>query len=499
MAEKVTGGCISICSQFFTDADRISSGFHSSIFFSVRKISPSIIADMRSKAVPSLALCLLYFAASAFSATPPNIVLIFLDDSGYSDFHPFGSPSYPTPNVERLATEGGRFNRFFVPQAVCSASRAALLTGCYPERTKMFGALSPGEKGLDRKFATMAEVLKKDGYATGMFGKWHLGEEPDVRPAARGFDESAGLLLSNDMWDRNNRDPKKWANFHLKFWTNDKVTCDRVTPEFQKTLTSQAAQASVDFIKRHKASPFFLYVPFSMPHVPLYCSEPFKNKSGAGLYGDVIMELDDAIGQITVALQANGIEENTIVIMTSDNGPWLLWGNHAGQTPFREGKNTSFNGGTQSALIIKYPGKIKAGTSSDAVFCSIDLLPTLCHLTGVSLPSNEIDGKNVWPLISGETGAKNPHPYYAVTLGKHFQGVISGDGRWKLHLPHDYYHPEKPGRDGVPGVYETREIELSLFDLQNDPHEDTNCITENPEVLKQLQQIAQDHRKKFYE
>jgi arylsulfatase A-like enzyme len=436
---------------------------------------------------------------SALSALPPNVVVFFLDDGGYSDFHPFGNPPYPTPNVQRLAAEGGRFNRFFVPQAVCSASRAALLTGCYPERTKMFDALMPGEKGLDRNYATMAEVLKKSGYATAIFGKWHLGEDPDTRPAARGFDESAGLLLSNDMWDRNNRDPKRWADYHLKFWTDDKVTCERVTPEFQETLTARATGDSVDFIERHKSSPFFLYVPFTMPHVPLYCSDAFKGKSGAGPYGDVIMELDDAIGQIVGALKANGLEDNTIVIMTSDNGPWVLWGNHAGTTPFREGKVTSFNGGTQSALIIKYPGHIKAGSSSDAVFCSIDLLPTLCHLTGAALPSNEVDGNNIWPLIAGGQGVKNPHAYYSVSLGKRLQAVMSGDGRWKLHLPHEYYHPLIPGRDGLPGEYEKLKIELSLFDLEKDPRETTNVIAENPEVAKHLQQIAENHQRKFYE
>jgi arylsulfatase A-like enzyme len=185
--------------------------------------------------------------------------------------------------------------------------------------------------------------------------------------------------------------------------------------------------------------------------------------------------------------------------MTSDNGPWLLWGNHAGQTPFREGKTTSFNGGTQSPLIIKYPAKIKAGSSSDAMFCSIDLLPTLCSWTGVALPSHEIDGKDVSSLMAGETGSRNPHDYYSVTIGKDFQAIISGDGHWKLHVPHLYNHPAKIGHDGRPGVYEDRKIPLSLFDLQQDPKETTNVMQENPQVLKQLQQLAQDHQKKFYE
>jgi arylsulfatase A-like enzyme len=301
------------------------------------------------------------------------------------------------------------------------------------------------------------------------------------------------------MWDQNKRDPKKWADYHLKYWTNDKVTCERVTPEFQETLTSRATAASVDFVNRHKASPFFLYVPFSMPHVPLYCSDAFKGKSGAGLYGDVIMELDDAIGQIVGALKANSLEENTIVMMTSDNGPWAIWGNHAGTTPFRESKTTSFNGGTQSALIIKYPGKIKAGSSSDAMFCSVDLLSTICHLTGAALPENEIDGKNVWPLISGEAGATNPHSYYPVTCMKKFEAVMSGDGRWKLHLPHDYNRVAKLGFDGVPGNFEKHKIELSLFDLEADPGETTNVIAQNPEVAGQLQRIAKEHQKKFYD
>ncbi len=457
------------------------------------------LSELKTKIFTLLTLCLIHTVMSALSAPPPNVVVFFLDDGGYSDFHPFGTPPYPTPNVQRLTSEGGRFNRFFVPQAVCSASRAALLTGCYPERTKMFGALMPGEKGLDRNYATMAEVLKKSGYATAIFGKWHLGEAPDTRPAARGFDESAGLLLSNDMWDRNNRDPKRWADYHLKFWTDDKVTCEQVSPEFQETLTARATADSVDFIERHKSSPFFLYVPFTMPHVPLYCSDAFKGKSGAGLYGDVIMELDDAIGQIVGALKANGLEDNTIVIMTSDNGPWVLWGNHAGTTPFREGKATSFNGGTQSALIIKYPGHIKAGSSSDAVFCSIDLLPTICHLTGAALPNNEVDGKNIWPLIAGGQEVKNPHTYYPVSFANELQAVMSGDGRWKLHLPHEYNHPPKPGRDGLPGEYEKPKIELSLFDLEKDPGETMNVIAENPEVAKHLQQIAENHRRKFYE
>ena len=438
-------------------------------------------------------------AAGALAGTPPNIVIIFLDDSGWSDFHPFGNPAYPTPNIERLASEGARCNNFFVPQAICSASRAALLTGCYPERTKVFSALFPGEKGLDPRFATMSEVFKKHGYATGIFGKWHIGDQPETRPAARGFAESAGMMYSNDMWDQNEHFIKKWSKFPLQYWENGQVTVDRVTPEFQKTLTQKLTTSSIDFITRHKDEPFFLYLPYFMPHVPLFCSDAFAGKSGAGLYGDVIMELDDSIGRVMQALKKCGVEDNTIVLFSSDNGPYLIYGKHAGTTPFREGKITSFDGGIQSALIVKYPAKIKAGTVSNAAFCSIDLLPTLCALNGAALPDNQIDGKNVWPLITGETGATNPHTYYPITIVDKLEAIMSGDGVWKLHLPHAYNHVIMPGKDGAQGKDEKREIGWSLFNLKEDPTESTNVIEQNPDVAARLKQRAEEHTKAFYE
>ena len=454
---------------------------------------------MAMKSLFSVLLGMLFCASAVFASVPPNIVVIFLDDSGWSDFHPFGNPPYPTPNVERLAAEGCRFNSFFVPQAVCSASRSALLTGCYPERTKVFGALFPDERGLEPAFATMSEIFKKRGYATGIFGKWHIGDQPETRPAARGFDESSGMMYSNDMWDQNPHYMEKWGKFPLKYWENGNVTCERVTPEMQKTLTQKLTDGAVDFIDRHKAGPFFLYLPYFMPHVPLFCSDAFSGKSGAGLYGDVIMELDDSIGRVMQALKKCGVEENTIVLFSSDNGPYLGYGNHAGTTPFREGKITSFNGGTQSALVIKYPGRIKAGTASDAAFCAVDLLPTLCALNGAALPANEIDGKNVWPLIAGEAGTANPHAYYPVTTIDKFEAVMSGDGVWKLHLPHDYMHVTVAGKDGERGTYEKQQIGWSLFNLKEDPTESSNVIEHNPEVAERLKQLAAEHRKKFYE
>ncbi|MCX6621274.1 MAG: sulfatase-like hydrolase/transferase [Acidobacteria bacterium] len=360
---------------------------------------------------------------------PPNIVIIFLDDSGYADFRPFGKPDYPTPNVQRLAGQGCRFTNFHVPQAICSASRSALLSGCYPGRTKVFGAHGPGARGLDPAFATMGQVLKTAGYRTAAFGKWHIGDQPDTRPPARGFDESCGLMYSNDMWEFHPEHPEAYARTPLQFWENGTVKIPRVTREHQPMLTTWYTGHAVDFIGRNRANPFLLYVPHSMPHVPLFRSEKFRGKSGAGVYGDVMMELDWSVGEIMQALESAGVQDNTLVMMTSDNGPWTSYGNHAGKTPFREAKGTSFDGGTRSACIMRYPGRIEAGSVSARSFCTIDLLPTFAYLTGAAPPRNPIDGMNVWDLITNKPGARNPHEYYAFSTGRNFEGVISGDGR----------------------------------------------------------------------
>jgi arylsulfatase A-like enzyme len=429
---------------------------------------------------------------------PPNIVIVFLDDSGWSDFHPFGKPPYPTPNVERLASQGCRFTNFYVPQAVCTASRSALMTGCYPGRTKMFGAIGPGVRGLDPKFATMGEVLKTQGYRTAVFGKWHLGDHPETRPPARGFDESCGLMYSNDMWEFHPQSPERFAKFPLQFWENGKVKMERMTPELQPNLTTWYTEHAVDFIQRNKANPFLLYVPHSMPHVPIFCSDKFRGKSGAGLYGDVIQELDWSVGEIMKSLDAASVADNTLVMMTSDNGPWHSYGNHAGKTPFREAKGTGFDGGTRSACILRYPGQIKEGSVSKRMFCTLDMLPTCAHLAGAKLPGNPVDGKNVWDLIVGRRGARNPNDYYPFSTGAVFEGVISGDGHWKLHLPHNYRSLVRAGNDGAPGVYETKRIELSLFDMENDELETTNVLTRYPKVAARMQEFADRHRREFY-
>jgi arylsulfatase A-like enzyme len=436
--------------------------------------------------------------ASQSGTQKPNIVIIFLDDSGYADFRPFGRTPYPTPNVEKLASEGCQFHQFYVPQAICSASRSALLSGCYPGRTGVVGAHSPGARGLDPSFATMGEVLKTAGYRTAVFGKWHIGDQPDTRPPARGFDESCGLMYSNDMWEFHPQNPEHYKT-PLHFWENGKIKVERMTKKEQPMLTTWYTEHAVDFIRRNKSNPFLLYVPHSMPHVPIFRSEKFAGKSGAGVYGDVMMELDWSVGQIMKSLKDNGLEDNTLVLMTSDNGPWTSYGNHAGHTPFREAKGTSFDGGTRSACIMRYPGKIKAGTVSNRTMCTIDLLPTIAKLAGAKLPKNPIDGLDVWDLIIDKNGAQNPHRYYAFSTNKAFEGVISGDGRWKLHLPHSYRTLVYAGNDGNPGEYRQAEIGLSLFDMEADPYEKENVLSKFPDVAKRMRGFAEEHRRQFYD
>jgi arylsulfatase A len=443
---------------------------------------------------------MLAMAATLKGATgkPPNFVLLFLDDSGWADFHPFGSPAYRTPNVERLASEGCRFNNFYVPQAICSASRSALLSGCYPGRTKVVGAIGPGARGLDPKYATLGQVMKTAGYSTAVFGKWHIGDQPDTRPWARGFDESCGLMYSNDMWEYHPQHPENYSKFPLHFWENGKVKVERMTPKEQPMLTTWYTEHAVDFIRRKKDGPFLLYVPHSMPHVPIFASEKFKGKSGAGLYGDVMMEIDWSVGEVLKALKANGVEDNTLVFFSSDNGPWTSYGNHAGKTPYREAKGTSFDGGTRSACIVKYPGHVAAGSTSTKAWSTLDMLPTLAHLAGAKLPENPIDGMDVWDVVSGKPGAKNPHEYYAFSTGPNFESVMTGDGKWKLHVPHNYRTLVRAGNDGAPGVYKQAEIGMSLYDMEKDPFEKVNVLDAQPEVTKRLRAYVEEHRKMFY-
>jgi arylsulfatase A-like enzyme len=304
-------------------------------------------------------------------------------------------------------------------------------------------------------------------------------------------------MYSNDMW-KHHPESRHFDQFDLQFWKNGDVAINDVSPEQQRMLTTWYTDHAVSFVERHKDRPFFLYVPHNMPHVPLYCSDKFEGKSGCGLYADVMMEIDWSLGQIMKALDRTGLADETIVLFTSDNGPWISYGNHAGKTPYREAKGTGFDGGTRCALTMRYPGRIPAGTVSERAFCSVDLLPTFAQLAGADMPDNPIDGLPVWDLILGDPDAVNPHDYYPFSTGRNFEGVISPDGKWKLHLPHSYRTLESAGNDGKPGRYTQAFIDLSLFDLANDPYETTNVAEQFPDVVHKLTEFAEKHKATWY-
>lgn len=431
----------------------------------------------------------------------PNVVIIFTDDLGYADVGVFGGKGFKTPNLDRMAKEGIRFVNFHVSQAVCSASRAALLTGCYNNRVGIHGALSPRAKiGLNPEEMTIAEVVKQKGYATGMFGKWHLGDHPSLLPVKQGFDEYYGLPYSNDMWpfhpdliDLPADSPKKNRYPDLPMIEGDQVAMPKITPDDQTQLTTWYTERAVKFIEKNKAKPFFLYLAHSMPHVPLYVSDKFKGKSEQGLHGDVLMEIDWSVGEVLQALKRNGLDDNTLVIFTSDNGPWLSYGNHAGLAgPLREGKGTSWEGGVRVPFIARWPGKIPPNRVNAEPAMTIDLLPTIAKFIDAPLPEWKIDGKDIWPLLRGDGNAKCPHEaYYIYYANNQLQAVISG--RWKLIFPHTYrtLAGGPGGKDGRPTPYKSAKTELELYDLQNDLGETTNVAASNPEVMGRLQKLAE--------
>lgn len=447
-----------------------------------------------------LLLASLAVTSSALAAPRlPNVIVIFCDDMGYADIGPFGCKAYTTPNLDRMAKEGRKFTNFHVSQAVCSASRTALLTGCYNNRVGINGALGPGARiGINANEMTMAEVFKQKGYATGMAGKWHLGHHPQFLPVRHGFDEYFGLPYSNDMWPHH-PEAKKGTYPPLPLIEGDKVIDTEVTPDEQPNLTTWYAERAVKFIERNKDRPFFFYLANNMPHVPLFVSDKFKGKSGAGLFGDVIQEIDWSVGQVLGALKKHGLDDNTLVVFTSDNGPWLSYGTHAGSAgPLREGKGTAWEGGTRVPCLMRWPGKLPAGTSSGEMLMTIDLLPTFAQLIGAKLPAHKIDGLDVWPLIAGQPGAKNPHDaYWSYYAQNELQAMFSPDGRWKLQLPHGFrtLAGRPGGKDGIPAKYEGAKFEQpQLYDLQADIGEKTDVASSNPAMVQRLLALAEKAR-----
>jgi arylsulfatase A-like enzyme len=417
----------------------------------------------------------------------PNVVIIYADDLGYADVGPFGARGIDTPNLDGMARAGRRFTSFYVAQPVCSASRTALLTGCYPNRVGIVGALGPkSSHGISDGELTLGQLLKTRDYTTAIYGKWHLGHLPQFLPTRHGFDEYFGLPYSNDMWPMHPEAPQDYPP--LPLMEGEKVVA---TNPSMDSLTTLYTERAVSFIDRSGNRPFFLYLAHSMPHVPLGVSSKFKGKSSRGLYGDVIMEIDWSVGEVFDAIRRRGLEADTLCLFASDNGPWLSYGDHAGSAgPLREGKGTTWEGGIRVPCIARWPGRIPAGSACDEPAMTIDILPTLARLTGAELPHHTIDGLNIWPLFSGEAGAQCPHDAYYFYWNDALEAIRAG--RWKMHFPHTYstLAGRSGGSGGRPAKYESARTGIALFDLERDNGEREDVASRYPEAVERLKKVG---------
>ena len=427
-----------------------------------------------------------------------NFIIIYLDDMGYGDLTKTGAAGYNTPHIDRMASQGIFFSRYYAPQAVCTASRAGLLTGCYPNRIGLAGALGPASlTGLSAVEETIAEILKKQGYATAIYGKWHLGVQEQFLPTRHGFDEFFGIPYSNDMW------PFHPGGSHLfpdlPLYENETIVNAAVTPADQKQFTTWFTERTISFIKNNLKKPFFIYLAHPMPHVPLFVSEKFEGQSEQGLYGDVMMEIDWSVGQIIQALKETKLDENTLVIFTSDNGPWINYGNHAGSTGgLREGKGTTYEGGQRVPCLMLWKGVVAPGTVNNNLVAGMDILPTLAEIAGAPLPAHPIDGVSILPLIKGEVTEPPRKSFWYYYRQNNLQAVQ--DGFWKLVFPHPgrSYDGFEPGNNGQPGkVNENHPHEAGLYDLRRDPGEDYNLIEYHPEIVERLEKIAAGARREL--
>lgn len=416
----------------------------------------------------------------------PNVIVIFADDQGYGDLGCYGSPSIRTPRLDRMAAEGLKLTNFYAFPS-CSPSRAALLTGCYPPRVGIPNVIGPPgpqwtanqQHGLHPNEVTIADMLRPAGYATACVGKWHLGHEVSTMPLIQGFDEFFGLPYSNDMRPENER--AEWPD--LPLYQNTEVV--ELNPD-QTYLTDRYLTYALDFIERKADSSFFLYLAHSMPHVPLYNHPDFADRSGQGVYPDVIEEIDAGVGRILDKLDELGIGDNTLVVYTSDNGPWLAYGNHGGSAgPFREGKGTTFEGGMRVPFIARWPAAIEARTVDHTPAALIDLLPTIAAATGTALPSATIDGENLLPVFRQDDRLEQ-RPIFYCRNGK-AEGVRLGE--WKLHATHFHRHVLLPASDGVHGEQDHPEHQESLVNLLHDPGELFDRMEEEPEKAAELRQL----------
>ena len=443
------------------------------------------------KRIKYLIILLIIFSCNE-NNNSPNIVFILTDDLGYGDLSSYGSKTIESINIDKIAREGVKLTSYYAAQPVCSASRAAILTGIYPNRIGIHNAFGPNSNsGINQDEYTLAEMLKENGYATGIFGKWHLGSKKEFFPTNHGFDQFYGILYSNDMW--------RWHPEYPEGFPEDLLLYENETPikeiTDQSNLTKDITSESIRFIEENKNSPFFLYIAHPQPHVPLFVSKDFEDITRNGLYADVITEIDYSVGRIINSLEENGLTENTIVVFTSDNGPWLSYGDHSGSSGiYREGKGTTWEGGVRVPSIIKFPNRLKPRIIDEPVM-GIDWMPTFASITGSKLSDNIIDGKNIWPLLSGKT-IKSPHEklyfYYRVN---ELHSIRMDD--WKIHFARTYrsLNGKEGGVDGIPVKYDMNLLENNeLYNLVEDPKEKNNVYDEFPEVASKLEELGRKAR-----
>jgi len=430
------------------------------------------------------------------SADRPNIIIVFADDMGYGDLGCFGSKTIRTPNLDRMAVQGRKFTSFMVASPVCSPSRAALLTGCYPKRVGMHQhVLFPtSTKGLHPDEHTIADHLKAQGYATACFGKWHLGHHPEVLPTAQGFDTYFGIPYSNDMNHPDNKGkPQGGPDGMDKLWNDPESTLTKWNtplmenekivelPVDQRTVTRRYTQKAIDFAKANRERPFFIYLSHSMPHIPLYVPDDVRDSDPKRAYINTIEHIDAEVGRLLAALDETGLAASTYVLFTSDNGPWLGFKHHGGSAgPLRAGKGTTFEGGQRVPFIIRGPG-IPADSVCDELSATIDVLPTIAAILKAPLPAKKIDGMDVSALWFG-SASKSPREEFLYYTS---QGAVEGlrQGSWKL-LVKKPAAPRQPENKAAPAAPD--ETVIMLFDLQKDLGEQTDLATQHPEIVTRL-------------
>ena len=425
----------------------------------------------------------------------PNIVFILADDLGYGDLSSYGAETIETTNIDKLAEDGVKLTSYYAAQPVCSASRAAILTGAYANRIGIYNAFGPtSDSGINSNEYTLAEMLKENGYKTGIFGKWHLGSKKEFFPTNHGFDEFYGILYSNDMWRWHPENPEGYPQ-DLLLYRNENALIE-ITD--QSNLTKDITTESINFIEKNKGNPFFLYMAHPQPHVPLFVSEDFEDLTGNGLYADVITEIDYSVGRILDKIEESGLTENTIVVFTSDNGPWLSYGDHSGSSGiYREGKGTTWEGGVRVPSIIKFPYGLKPSIIDEPVM-AIDWMPTFANITRSKLSQNKIDGKDIWPLLSGEVKQTPHQELYFYHRVNELHSIRMNN--WKIQFSRTYrsLNGRAGGKDGIPVKYDMNLIEKNeLYNLKDDPQEKINVYDSFPEIAKKMEELGDKARIKL--